>query len=273
MDGASHLTGPGPGTFHKEGPGLLLVESVSFSYPGSGRSSAPVLREVSLEVRGPEIVVLLGPSGCGKSSLLTLIAGFHQPDSGRILLDGSPVQGPGPDRVMVFQSYTSFPWLTVLENVAFGISFRHLPKEEVQRRSERALEMVGLSAYAGLHPHELSGGMRQRVAIARALAARPRLLLMDEPFGALDTHTKAQVQENLLLVLDEEPMGVVFVTHDIEEALFLGDRIHLLSPRPAHVVHTLEVPLARPRQAELRFSSPFVSMRKDLITRFREVHG
>jgi NitT/TauT family transport system ATP-binding protein/sulfonate transport system ATP-binding protein len=272
MDGSALLTETGEQATPVPADGLR-VESVSFAYRDGETAGRPVLVEMDLRVRGSEIVVLLGPSGCGKSSLLTLVAGFHRPTSGRITLDGMEVTGPGPDRVMVFQAYTSFPWLTVLENVEFGLAFRGIPASDVRERARHCLEMVGLGSSADAYPHELSGGMRQRVAIARALAARPRLLLMDEPFGALDTHTKGRVQENLLAVLADEPMGVVFVTHDIEEALFLGDRIHLLTPRPARLAFTLEVPLERPRRAELRFEPEFVELRRDLIARFRKVHG
>lgn len=273
MDRTPELTGAENLHPHQRRVGELRVENVSFAYGTGDRREVPVLREISMQVSGPEIVVLLGPSGCGKSSLLTLVAGFHRPGSGRILLDGEEITGPGRDRVMVFQSYTSFPWLTVLENVAFGIAHSMTDAQAIRQRATRCLEMVGLASCANQYPHELSGGMRQRVAIARALAASPRLLLMDEPFGALDTHTKSRVQENFLTIHQEEPMGVIFVTHDIEEALFLGDRILLLTPRPAHVAHVMDVDLPRPRTPESRFLPEFVERRRDLIRRFRELHA
>ena len=246
----------------------LCFAAVDFVYPGQPADVPLVLQGIDLQAGGDEVVVLLGPSGCGKSSLLHLVAGFQRPTAGRVTLDGEPIVGPGPDRGMVFQAYTSFPWLTVWSNVAFGLSQRGMGRSEIEQRVRRYVDMVGLRGTEQLYPDELSGGMRQRVAVARALANGPRILLMDEPFGALDTYTKQRIQEELAKVLVQEPRLVLFVTHDIEEALFLGDRIVLLTQRPACIAHELRNPLPKPRAPDLRFDPRFVELRADLIRRF-----
>jgi ABC-type nitrate/sulfonate/bicarbonate transport system ATPase subunit len=242
----------------------LRFESVCFSYE-CGLDAALVLEDIDLSTGPQEVVVLLGPSGCGKSSLLHLVAGFHRPTRGRVTLDGEPIGPPGPDRGMVFQAYTSFPWLNVRENVSFGLALRGTPAHEVARRVQRYIELVGLQGTEESYPDQLSGGMQQRVAVARALASNPRILLMDEPFGALDTQTKQRIQEELARVLAEEPRLVLFVTHDIEEALFLGDRIVVLARRPARISHEMKNPLPKPRAPSLRFTPEFVRLRAELI--------
>ncbi len=249
----------------------LGFESVWFTYEDGARSEDFVLQDIDLEVSGTETLVILGPSGCGKSSLLYLVAGLQTPTRGRVRLDDKTITEPGTDRGMVFQAYTSFPWLDVRQNVAFGLSMQGAPSPEVEDRIRRYIDLVGLTGHEDKYPDQLSGGMRQRVALARTLASGPRILLMDEPFGALDTHTKQRIQEELCALLDEEPKMMLFVTHDIEEALFLGDRIVMLGPRPARVAHQAVNPLSGPRDPDMRFDPEFIRHRADLIHRFRSL--
>jgi NitT/TauT family transport system ATP-binding protein len=215
---------------------LLAVDRVSLEY----RSRERIVRathQVTFDVYGADRFVLLGPSGCGKSTLLKAIAGFIEPAAGSISLDGVPVRGPGPDRVVVFQEFDQLPpWKTVIENVVFPLRVaKHLPRAEARERALHYLDKVGLAAFAYAYPHTLSGGMKQRVAIARALAMQPRVLLMDEPFAALDALTRRKMQEDLLQLWDEVRFTLLFVTHSIEEALIVGNRILLLSPHPGRV--------------------------------------
>jgi NitT/TauT family transport system ATP-binding protein len=215
---------------------LLALDRVSLEFPGRERI-VQATQDVSFDVYGGDRFVLLGPSGCGKSTLLKAIAGFIEPVSGSILLDGVPVRGPGADRVVVFQEFDQLaPWKTVAENVAFPLRVaKKLPRAEARERALHYLHKVGLAAFAGAYPHTLSGGMKQRVAIARALAMQPRVLLMDEPFAALDALTRRKMQEELLQLWDEVRFTLLFVTHSIEEALVVGNRILLLSPHPGRV--------------------------------------
>ncbi len=215
---------------------LLAIDAVSLEY----RSGARIVRathQVSFDVYGSDRFVLLGPSGCGKSTLLKAVAGFIEPVSGSITLDGQPVRGPGPDRIVVFQEFDQLPpWKTVVENVAFPLrAAAKLSRAEARERALHYLDKVGLGAFADAYPHTLSGGMKQRVAIARALAMQPRVLLMDEPFAALDALTRRKMQEELLRLWDEFRFTLLFVTHSIEEALVVGNRILLLSPHPGRV--------------------------------------
>ncbi len=215
---------------------LLAIDEVSLEY----RSGARIVRathQVSFDVYGSDRFVLLGPSGCGKSTLLKAVAGFIEPVSGSITLDGQPVRGPGPDRIVVFQEFDQLPpWKTVVENVAFPLrAAAKLSRAEARERALHYLDKVGLSTFADAYPHTLSGGMKQRVAIARALAMQPRVLLMDEPFAALDALTRRKMQEELLRLWDEFRFTLLFVTHSIEEALVVGNRILLLSPHPGRV--------------------------------------
>ena len=215
---------------------LLAIDAVSLEY----RSGARIVRathQVSFDVYGSDRFVLLGPSGCGKSTLLKAVAGFIEPVSGSITLDGQPVCGPGPDRIVVFQEFDQLPpWKTVVENVAFPLrAAAKLSRAEARERALHYLDKVGLSTFADAYPHTLSGGMKQRVAIARALAMQPRVLLMDEPFAALDALTRRKMQEELLRLWDEFRFTLLFVTHSIEEALVVGNRILLLSPHPGRV--------------------------------------
>jgi NitT/TauT family transport system ATP-binding protein len=206
------------------------------------------VQDLSLEMRHQHFVCLLGPSGCGKSTLLGMIAGFVTPTSGRILVDGQPVTRPGMDRGVVFQEYALFPWRTALQNVEFGPLVRRLPPAERQQVAERYLAMVGLAEHTQKYPRELSGGMKQRVAIARALANAPEVLLMDEPFGALDAQTREVMQEELLKIWLAERKTIVFVTHSIGESLYLADEIVIMTARPGRIKEIVRVDLPRPRE-------------------------
>lgn len=221
---------------------LLRIEGV-------GKRYGPVeaLRGANLLVSRGEFVCLLGASGCGKSTLLRIVAGFEPPSSGRVSVRGRPVGGPGPDRGMVFQDYGLFPWLNVRDNVGFGPRVRGLPRAEVGRIAGRFVAMVGLAPFADAFPHQLSGGMKQRVAIARVLANEAELVLMDEPFGALDAMTRERLQDELLGIWAERRLTVLFVTHAIEEAILLADRVIVMSPGPGHIVADERIALPRPR--------------------------
>ena len=226
---------------------VLQVEHLSKSFDtAQGRTEA--LRDVSFTVHRREFVCIVGASGCGKSTLVRMLAGLDFPSQGRMLLDGQPVTGPGHDRGMVFQGYSLFPWLTVLRNVMFGPEMSGTGHDEAEARAHEWLALVGLQKFANAYPHQLSGGMRQRVAIARALANEPRILLMDEPFGALDAQTRAQMQMHLLDIWRNIDITVVFITHDLDEAIHLADRIIVLKPHPGEVQEVIEVPVPRPRQ-------------------------
>jgi NitT/TauT family transport system ATP-binding protein len=226
---------------------------VSLTYPAVGlREPVSVLEAISLEVKPESFVCLIGTSGCGKSTLLSLVAGYLAPTSGRIIVDGEPVAGPGPDRIMVFQHPTLFPWCSARANVAFGLGLRaHRGRvKNVPETVDRLLTLVGLTGAGDRYHFELSGGMRQRVEIARALAVDPRVLLMDEPFGALDALSRLSMQREMLRIWQQTRKTVMFVTHDIEEAVLLADTVVVLSQRPATIKETLDISLARPRLRE-----------------------
>jgi len=225
---------------------VLQVEHLgkTFDTP-QGRTEA--LRDISFAVHRREFVCVVGASGCGKSTLVRMLAGLDFPTAGRMLLDGQPVAGAGRDRGMVFQGYSLFPWLTVLRNVMFGPEMAGKGHDEAHARAREWLALVGLEKFADAYPHQLSGGMRQRVAIARALANEPRILLMDEPFGALDAQTRSKMQNHLLDIWRNIDITVVFITHDLDEAIHLADRILVLQPHPGRVQEMIEVPVPRPR--------------------------
>ncbi|WP_412528074.1 ABC transporter ATP-binding protein [Burkholderia lata] len=205
------------------------------------------LDDISFRTYRREFVCVIGPSGCGKSTLIRILAGLDAQTSGEVLLDGKPVQGPGADRGMVFQGYTLFPWLTVKKNVMFGLRMNGSSSGQAEREALQWLDLVGLTRFAEVYPHQLSGGMKQRVAIARALANRPRILLMDEPFGALDAQTRARMQTHLLDIWRNIDVTILFITHDLDEAIFLADRILVLKANPGAVQELIEVPVPRPR--------------------------
>ena len=220
-----------------------------------------------------EFCVLLGPSGCGKSTLLRLIAGLDKPDSGEILVNNQPVRGPGKDRGMVFQKYTSLPWLTVADNVAYGMKINGVPEAQRRETVERLLKSVELSEFANVYPETLSGGMQQRVAIARTLALRPSVILMDEPFGALDAQTRSDMQQLLLQIWEETACTILFVTHDVEEAIYLADSIFIMSSHPGTIVENVQVPFDRPRDLALKETSQFHELQHNILGSLRRAPG
>ncbi|KUY99799.1 MULTISPECIES: ABC transporter ATP-binding protein [unclassified Burkholderia] len=222
------------------------------------------LDDISFRTHRREFVCVIGPSGCGKSTLIRILAGLDAQTSGEVLLDGKPVQGPGADRGMVFQGYTLFPWLTVKKNVMFGLRMNGSSGSEAEREALQWLDLVGLTRFADVYPHQLSGGMKQRVAIARALANRPRILLMDEPFGALDAQTRARMQTHLLDIWRNIDVTILFITHDLDEAIFLADRILVLKANPGGVQELIEVPVARPRDYSQVNTPEFVATKARL---------
>jgi NitT/TauT family transport system ATP-binding protein len=216
-------------------PAQIIVENICHRYrPAAGREVL-ALEDVSLEVRAREFLALLGPSGCGKSTLLYLIGGFLPIESGKILVDGKPVTGPGPDRGIVFQNFALFPWKTVRKNVLYGLERQALPRQERERRAQAFIDLVGLTGFEEAYPSQLSGGMKQRAAIARTLAFDPRMLLMDEPFGALDAQTRSLMQSELLAIWEKARKTVIFVTHDVHEAVYLAERVAVMSARPGRI--------------------------------------
>lgn len=236
----------------------IQVAAVSKAF-GNG---VPALGPIDLDVAERELVCLLGPSGCGKSTLLNIVAGFLAPTTGRVLVGGTPVTGPGADRGVVFQEYVLFPWLTVAGNVEFGLTLKGVTAEERRRTAARYLEMVGLRAHAEKFPVQLSGGMKQRVAIARALANSPAIILMDEPFGALDAMTRLTLQDELLRIWLHSRKTVILVTHDVEEALFLADRVIIMSTVPGRIREVIPVMEKRPRD---RGSANLASLKRTVL--------
>ncbi|WP_349616349.1 ABC transporter ATP-binding protein [Azotobacter salinestris] len=229
----------------------------------SGRAERIVaLEHFDLEVRAGEFLSVLGPSGCGKSTFLSILAGLAQKSGGSLLIDGQPLEGINARQGVVFQGYALFPWRTVLENIEVGLEIRGVGRAERRERAREYLELVGLGGFGARYPHEISGGMRQRVAIARALVYEPEVLLMDEPFAALDAQTREILQGELLRIWDAHKKTIVFITHSLDEAIFLSDRIAVMTHRPGRVKEILEVPLPRPRLAELRNSEDFVHLRQ-----------
>jgi ABC-type nitrate/sulfonate/bicarbonate transport system ATPase subunit len=245
----------------------LEVERLTKTYAAHGGGPIAALAETSFAIGSGEFVSLLGPSGCGKSSLLQLIVGLEEASAGEIRLDGERIHGPGPDRGMVFQSYTLFPWLSVLENARFGAQLRCNRAADDAARTRTLLQLIGLADFCGAYPRELSGGMQQRVAIVRALANRPKLLAMDEPFGALDAQTRAEMQELTLLLHAHERTSVLFVTHDVEEAIYLSSRVLLLSARPGRIVRDVSVPFgpSLERTPELKLAPEFLQLKRELL--------
>jgi NitT/TauT family transport system ATP-binding protein len=229
------------------------MRNVSLAYPGSGnRVTQSVLENVSLEVQAGTFLSIIGPSGCGKSTLLSILAGYVKPTHGEVLVKERLVVGPGSDRVMVFQAPTLFPWCTVRQNIGFGVTLKAHKRDsgEVRKTVDRLQSLIGLDGFGDHYPHELSGGMRQRVEIARALAVDPDVLLMDEPFGALDALTRIAMQREMLHIWQETHKTVLFVTHDIDEAILLGDEIVVMSQRPASIKEIVKVHLPRPRRRD-----------------------
>ena len=247
-------------------PAMLHVEGLCKTFPGErGRGDLEVLRGISFEVAAGEFVSIIGPSGCGKTTLLRILHGLEPATSGTVFASGSRVTGPSASRAMVFQHFNLFPWQTVMQNVAFGLEVAKLPPAECAGRANRFVRLVGLEGFAGHYPHEISGGMQQRVGLARALALDPDILLMDEPFGALDAITREQLQREIAGILAQSPRTAVFITHNMDEAIFFSDRILVMSPRPSRLLEEVRVDLPRPREADaVRASRQFASMREHL---------
>ncbi len=240
---------------------------------GEGRGAVRALEGIDLHIAPGELVSILGPSGCGKSTIIGAVAGFLRPTAGAVAVDGQPVRAPGPERGVVFQQHTLFPWKTVAGNVEFGLKMRGLPRAERKARAREILEHVGLSEFLEHYPQQLSGGMQQRVNLARVLVNRPRVILMDEPFGSLDAQTRLQMQQMLLGLWRELAMTVVFVTHDVDEAVFLSDRVVVLTRRPGRIQAEIPVDLERPRTLEVLTSARFTRLKRralDLLLALRK---
>lgn len=248
--------------------GRIEVADVSISL-GDGAEAFEAVRNLNFVVAPGELICVLGPSGCGKSTLLGALAGHLQVTRGQLTVDDQPILAPNPDRGIVFQQHTLFPWKRVRDNVAFGPKMRGLGKVERRQAAEQILRLVGLEGFETFYPSQLSGGMQQRVEIARVLINQPRVLLMDEPFGALDAQTRSLMQEVLLNIWTKMPTTTVFVTHDIEEALFLADRIIVMSARPGRVIEDIRLPFARPRDSELVTESEFVRLKRHILKLLR----
>jgi NitT/TauT family transport system ATP-binding protein len=249
----------------------LVIKGVSRTFPGvRGGKPVQALHPTDLEIQRNDFVTILGPSGCGKSTLLRIIAGLDRPTTGTVKLSGKEVAGPGADRGMVFQSYTLFPWLTVRENVAFGLRERGVSAKEIREIVDSYIDKVGLRGFENHWPKQLSGGMQQRTAIARALANDPRILLLDEPFGALDNQTRGLMQELLLGIWEREQKTVIFVTHDIEEAVFMASRVVTMTARPGRIKSITEVNLPHPRHYTIKVSPEFSELRLKLTDEIRD---
>jgi NitT/TauT family transport system ATP-binding protein len=247
----------------QERPVVLSVRKLKKAF-GPASHQHIVFDNVSLDIHRREFVSIIGPSGCGKSTFIRIVAGLDEASGGKMLLDGKPVTGPGPDRGMVFQGYTLFPWRTVKQNVMFGLEMQGRSSVEAEGTAREWLEMVGLSRFEDSYPHELSGGMKQRVAIARALANEPRVLIMDEPFGALDALTRAKMQAYLLQIWRKVNITILFITHDLDEAVYLSDRILVLGVNPGGVREFIENPVPRPRTQEQFLASEFLAVKHRL---------
>lgn len=260
----------------------ITVRGVCRSFLATDGKSMQALQDINFEIEDAyssagrdvgEFRVLLGPSGCGKSTLLRLIAGLDRADAGEVLVNEEPVQGPGKDRGMVFQKYTSFPWLSVADNIGYGLKINGVPPEKSKEIVAQLVTAVGLEGFENAYPETLSGGMQQRVAIARTLALRPSVILMDEPFGALDAQTRGEMQQLLLKVWDETASTILFVTHDVEEAIYLADRIFIMSAHPGTIVEDVQVPFDRPRDLSLKQRNEFHDLQNYVLGRLRKAPG
>ena len=250
----------------------LLVQQLSKQF-GEGADRKTVLEGISFRMQSGDFTAIVGSSGSGKSTILRLIAGLDQPSSGRILVDGQEVSGPGPDRGMVFQKYSLYPWLNAAENVAFGMRLQGMKATEIRERTAYFLEVVGLQDAAAKLPRELSGGMQQRVAIARTLATNPSVLLLDEPFGALDLQIRESMQDFLLQLWQRTGLTVLLITHDVEEALVLAQTVHVLAPNPGRIIRSLEVTLDKRDLDQLRLSNDFLQQRRSLSASLRQLEA
>jgi NitT/TauT family transport system ATP-binding protein len=248
---------------------VIEIDGVSKAF-AKGDRRVLALQDIGLKVAEREFAAILGPSGCGKSTLLNIVAGFDRPTSGSVRVAGEEIAAPSPRRAVVFQEPALFPWLTVMENVVFGPKTQRQPAGEYRTRAAQIIEQVGLQGFESSYPAELSGGMRQRVGIARVLIMQPQVLLMDEPFGSLDAQTRSLMQELLLSVWERHHPTVLFVTHDIEEALLLADRVCVMTARPGRVKKTIEVTIPRPRAIEVTTSPEFNALRREVLALIRD---
>lgn len=247
----------------RQRPVILSVRNLKKTF-ATNNGTHVVFDQLTMDIHRREFICAVGPSGCGKSTFARIVAGLDEANGGEILLDGQPVRGPGPDRGMVFQGYTLFPWLTVRSNVMFGLEMAGKAPSTAEAEAREWLDMVGLSKFEHAYPHELSGGMKQRVAIARALANNPRILIMDEPFAALDAQTRCQMQSYLLQIWRKVDITVLFITHDLEEATYLADRVVVMGVNPGGIREIIANPVPRPRSAEQLLSPEFLSLKKRL---------
>ena len=248
---------------HERGQSHIAIRGVTKRF-AIGDGEVEALGRIDANIERGQFVCLIGASGCGKTTMLRIIAGFEEPSTGEVLVDGKQITAPGSDRGMVFQDYALFPWMTVRENISFGPRQRQLPREEIERTTDEFIKMVGLERFADRYPNQLSGGMKQRVAIARVLANNANILLMDEPFGALDALTREQLQHELLQIWARTGVTAIFVTHSVEEAVLLADRVLVMSAGPGRIDSDFRIDLARPREV----SSPeFNAMRRDVARR------
>jgi NitT/TauT family transport system ATP-binding protein len=250
-------------------PGAIALENATLTF-GQGRNAVTALKSLSLTLRPGDFLSVLGPSGCGKSSLINTIAGFQRAQAGEVRVDGELVSRPGPDCGVVFQQPTLFPWKFVWQNVDFGLKFRNVPRSQRSQMIDEILRKVGLSEFARHYPAQLSGGMQQRVGLARVLVNRPRVMLMDEPFSSLDAQTRLMMQELLLEVWTEYGMTVLFVTHDIDEAIYLGSRVALLTRRPGCLKALFDIDLPRPRTIDALVSKDFMRLKRTCMDLLRE---
>ncbi|HVX76528.1 MAG TPA: ABC transporter ATP-binding protein [Bradyrhizobium sp.] len=240
-------------------------DHVSLTF-GTPKGPLKVVEDVTYDIYDGDFIAVIGPSGCGKTTMMSMLGGFQKPTSGQVLFDGKPVAGPGPERGVIFQEYGVFPWLTVKQNIAFGLQLKanHVEAREREEICRHYLDLMGLSDFANSHPKHLSGGMRQRLAIARAYAVKPQFLLMDEPFGALDAQTRANMQNLLLRVLSSEGKTVMLITHSVEEAIYLASRIVVVTARPARIKEIIDVPFAYPRDESIQERPEFGELRSHI---------
>lgn len=250
----------------------IRIEDVSKEFR-TQNGALQALGRVNLSIYEEEVLTILGKSGCGKSTLLRIVAGITPPSSGQVLMDDKPISGPGADRALVFQTDAVFPWYTVRDNVQYGLKLKGMERTEREKMTDELLSLVGIREYANFWPRQLSGGMRKRVDVARAYAVQPAVLLMDEAFGSLDLFTKEQMQLELQKLLEIRPTTVIFVTHDVEEAILLADRVAIMSPRPGRIEEIYEVPFDKPRDRELKTSPEFQEMRRALSRYFYDNQG
>lgn len=251
---------------------MIELRGIHKRFPGTAKAASILaLENIDLAIPEHEFVCVLGPSGCGKTTLLKIVAGLLTPDGGEVLIDGAQVTAPGPDRALVFQNFALLPWLDVMSNVAFGLELRGVPKVERESVARALIRSVGLDGFEHHHPRQLSGGMQQRVGLARALAVNPPILLMDEPFAAVDAQTRRTLQEDLLALFERQPRTILFVTHDMDEAARLADRVVLMTPRPGRIRECISVPLGRPRPPDLDKHPQLVELKEYLWRRLREM--